>query len=62
MLHPSSLRRTIVRITPQDLRALPAAFLQSRPKFDFLRECQTSEIFQINVNLDITSIFLYTTR
>jgi hypothetical protein len=29
-----------VRLTPQALRALPANFLQSRPKFDFLREHQ----------------------
>jgi hypothetical protein len=26
-----------VRLTPQDLRALPANFLQSRLKIDFLR-------------------------
>jgi hypothetical protein len=26
-----------VRLIPQDLRALPANFLQSRPDFDFLR-------------------------
>ena len=26
-----------VRLTPQDLRALPADFLRSRPHFDFLR-------------------------
>jgi hypothetical protein len=26
-----------VRLTPQALRALPANFLQSRPKIDFLR-------------------------
>jgi hypothetical protein len=26
-----------VRLTPQDLRALPANFLQSRPKIDFLQ-------------------------
>jgi hypothetical protein len=26
-----------VRFTPQDLRALPANFLRSRPKIDFLR-------------------------
>ena len=26
-----------VRLFPQDLRALPANFLQSRPIFDFLR-------------------------
>jgi hypothetical protein len=30
-----------VRFTPQDLRALPANFLQSRPKIDFLREHQS---------------------
>jgi hypothetical protein len=29
-----------VRLIHQDLRALPANFLQSRPKFDFLREHQ----------------------
>jgi hypothetical protein len=29
-----------VRFTPQDLRALPANFLQSRPKIDFLRSRQ----------------------
>jgi hypothetical protein len=26
-----------VRLTPQDLRALPANFLRSRPKIDFLQ-------------------------
>jgi hypothetical protein len=30
-----------VRLTPQGLRALPANFLQSRLKIDFLREHQT---------------------
>jgi hypothetical protein len=29
-----------VRFTPQDLRALPANFLQSRLKIDFLRSHQ----------------------
>ncbi len=47
-LHPSSLRRTQKYVVfLADLRALFSNFLQSRPKFDFLREHHAQQSMQI---------------
>jgi hypothetical protein len=54
-----------VRITPRDLRALPADFLQSRPHFDFLRvhqDCVTSPVCAISIFQSCETINMVVTK